>query len=207
MIITFDGTSGSGKGTIASSIARSLSFSYLDTGKLYRAFAYLVLSQDLLESFEEEACNIAGQIEPELLNLESLYSEKVASIASKVAKSSNVRNSLIDMQRNFVKNNKNVVLDGRDTGSVICPNADYKFYIDADIEVRATRRLAQLQEKGISAKGYEDILSDLQQRDFNDKNRKIAPLIIPQGAVEIDNSNVSKEEVIKKILELIDIKQ
>jgi cytidylate kinase len=207
MIITFDGTSGSGKGTIASSIARSLSFSYLDTGKLYRAFAYLVLSQDLLESFEDNAYNIAGQIEPELLNLESLYSEQVAAIASKIAKSSNVRASLIDMQRNFVKNNKNVVLDGRDTGSVICPNADYKFYIDADIEVRATRRLAQLQEKGISEKGYEDILSDLQQRDFNDKNRKIAPLIIPQGAVEIDNSNVSKEEVIKKILELIDIKQ
>lgn len=207
MIITFDGTSGSGKGTIASSIARSLSFSYLDTGKLYRAFAYLVLSQDLLESFEEEACNIAKKIEPELLNLESLYSEQVAAIASKVAKSSNVRNSLIDMQRNFVKNNKNVVLDGRDTGSVICPNADYKFYIDADIEVRATRRLAQLKEKGISGKGYEDIFLDLKQRDLNDKNRKIAPLIIPQGAIEIDNSNVSKEEVIKKILELIDIKQ
>lgn len=207
MIITFDGTSGSGKGTIASSVARSLIFAYLDTGKLYRAFAYLVLSQDLLESFEDNAYNIAGQIEPELLNLESLYSEQVAAIASKIAKSSNVRASLIDMQRNFVKNNKNVVLDGRDTGSVICPNADYKFYIDADIEVRATRRLAQLQEKGLSEKGYEDILSDLQQRDFNDKNRKIAPLIIPQGAVEIDNSNVSKEEVIKKILELIDIKQ
>jgi len=207
MIITFDGTSGSGKGTIASSVAKSLNFAYLDTGKLYRAFAYLVLSQDLLKSFEDNAKSIAEQIDPELLNLGSLYSEEVAAIASKIAKLSNVRSSLIDMQRSFVKNNKNVVLDGRDTGSVICPNADYKFYIDAKIQVRAERRLAQLKEKGISEKGLADILSDLQQRDLNDKNRKIAPLIVPYGAVEIDNTNVSKEEVIKKILELIDIKQ
>ena len=106
MIITFDGTSGSGKGTIASSIAKSLNFEYLDTGKLYRAFAYLALSQGLLESFEDKADKIAAQIEPELLNLESLYSEQVAGIASKIAKSSNVRASLIDMQRNFVKQQK-----------------------------------------------------------------------------------------------------
>jgi CMP/dCMP kinase len=167
----------------------------------------LVLSQDLLKSFEDNAKCIAEQIDPELLNLECLYSEEVAAIASKIAKLSNVRSSLIDMQRSFVKNNKNVVLDGRDTGSVICPNADCKFYIDAKVEVRAERRLAQLKEKGISEKGLADILSDLQQRDLNDKNRKIAPLIVPFGAVEIDNTNVSKEEVIKKILELIDIKQ
>ena len=140
----------------------------------------------------------------------NLRSEKITKISSEIAKLKFVRQKLLSLQRefaNFPPNGIGSVIDGRDITSVIIPNAEIKFYIDADIEVRATRRLAQLQEKGISEKGYEDILSDLQQRDFNDKNRKIAPLIIPQGAVEIDNSNVSKEEVIKKILELIDIKQ
>jgi cytidylate kinase len=207
MIITFDGTSGSGKGTIASTIAQLLGFEYLDTGKLYRAFAYIVLTKELQEYYEDTADKIASQIEPELLKSEVLYSEHVAAIASKVAKSSKVRDSLIAMQREFVKKNHNVVLDGRDTGSVICPEANIKFYVDADINVRAERRLAQLFEKGINDKSLLEILSDLEQRDYNDKNRDVAPLVIPEGAIVIDNTHASVADTVKKILELIDIKQ
>ncbi|MBL6785007.1 MAG: (d)CMP kinase [Rickettsiales bacterium] len=204
MIITFDGTSGSGKGTIAAKVADHYQAAYLDTGKLYRAFAFLVLKHDMLDNFVKKSGELVSMINQDILSLDELYSEEIAKIASKIAKEKSVRQSLISMQRNFAKSHQNVVLDGRDTGSVICPEADHKFYIDADVTIRARRRFEQLIQKGIQNRSLESITDDLKQRDFNDKNRSEAPLIIPEGANVIDNSYGSVDIVVKKVLELID---
>lgn len=204
IVITFDGTSGSGKGSIASRVAKALGLKYLDTGRLYRGFAYIVNRDNLHQVFEAKADAIAKQITSEVLNLDELYSEDIAKIASKIAKSKAVRQSLIDLQRDFVVTNKGGVLDGRDTGSVICPNADYKFYVDADLKIRAERRLIQMQEKGILDKTLDQVVADLASRDEQDKSRVEAPLIIPKGAVQIDNSHCPLAETVKKVLELID---
>ncbi|MBT4989393.1 MAG: (d)CMP kinase [Rickettsiales bacterium] len=204
MIITFDGTSGSGKGSIASRVAKALGLKYLDTGKLYRAFAYIVQKENHIDHFATKSDEIAAKITSSILQLPELYSEDIAKVASLIARSGEVRQSLIDMQRDFAKGKQGAVLDGRDTGSVICPQADYKFYIDADVKIRAQRRYDQLREKNIIDKSLEDIMLDIKARDFSDKNRDLAPLIIPDGAFEIDNSKNSIEITVKKVLELID---
>jgi CMP/dCMP kinase len=204
IIITFDGTSASGKGSIASRVAKSLGFKYLDTGKLYRAFAYIASRDNCLIEFASFADEIAGKITDDILQLDSLYSEDIAKVASLIAKAPEVRQSLIDLQRDFANHGTGVVLDGRDTGSVICPDADYKFYVDADVAIRAQRRLAQLHEKNIFNKSLSEIAFDLEARDDQDKNRKIAPLVIPPGAKQIDNGVNPLDVTVRKVLELID---
>ena len=214
MKITFDGTSASGKGSIASAVAARYGFAYLDTGKLYRLVALIIYNEKLQDCFLDKLDDIKGVlfskggkynislgISEHLLF--DLYLEHISKLASKIAKEQSIRDLLFDYQRDFVtKNSQGVVLDGRDTGSVICPEADKKFYIDADVKVRAHRRYLQMKNKeGVSEKEIEE---SLRKRDEQDKNREIAPLIVAEGAAEIDNSKNSLEDTVQKIVALID---
>ena len=204
-VITFDGTSASGKGTIAKKVAQNFSYAYLDTGKLYRALSLLMIKKSITNPQNSDLHSLVVEITPKLLSSNSLYDEKVTNFASKIAARAEVREVLVHFQKDFINNNKGVVLDGRDTGSIICPKAKFKFYIDADIEVRARRRYLQNQDDYVKQKiSLQQIKNSLLLRDKNDKERKIAPLIIPEGAHIIDNSYDHLEQIIKKIIDIID---
>lgn len=204
-VITFDGTSGSGKGTIAKKIAKHYDYVYLDTGKLYRALASLINTDSNDLDYINKLEILVKKITPQLLASSSLYDEKITLLASKIAENTQVRKALFSFQRDFVLCNDGVVLDGRDTGSVICPEAMHKFYIDADLTVRAKRRYLQNKNFYDNANlNISAIKSSLYDRDQRDKKRKIAPLMVPQGANIIDNSNDNLDDVIKKIIDIID---
>ena len=145
-VITFDGTSGSGKGTIAKIIADHYGYKYLDTGKLYRALALLILIHSKQGDYLQDLGFLMGKINQELLSKKDLYTEDVTNLSSKIAANPEVRKSLLSFQRNFANSPGGAVLDGRDTGSIICPEAENKFYIDADLTIRAKRRYLQNKE-------------------------------------------------------------
>ena len=204
-VITFDGTSGSGKGTIARQIAKHYNYTYLDTGKLYRAFAMLVIEYSYQENYGDYIQILSKKINPDLFSDADLYHHEVTQVASKIAKDGGVRDALFDFQRDFVLQHHGVVLDGRDTGSVICPEAKHKFYVDGDLNIRVQRRYEQnIQLYGESELSISAVERALGERDYRDKNRDIAPLIVPEGAHIIDNSHELIEVVVKKIIDIID---
>jgi len=198
LIITIDGPSASGKGTLAKKLAAHFGLPYLNTGALYRLVAFRVINQKIdPQNFEEFISQLVSNISESDLENEILFGEDVGSVASVIAKNSKLRAALFDFQRDFVKSPKGAVLDGRDTTTVIAPDADFKFFVTADVEIRARRRFNQLQTN------YEEILSQLKKRDENDLNRKDAPLTIAPDAVIIDNGTLSIEEGFQKILGII----
>ena len=195
LIIAIDGPSASGKGTLAKMLAAHFNLPYLNTGALYRLLALRVIEQKIdQENVEELVKNIS---EKDLEN-EKLFSEDVGAVASAIAKNPKIRAALFDFQRNFAQSKKGAVLDGRDTTTVICPDADYKFFVTADVEIRAKRRFNQLKTTA-----YEEILAQLKKRDENDLNRQDAPLKIASDAHIINNGNLSIEEGFQKILKII----
>lgn len=204
--VAIDGPSASGKGTLAQMIANHYQLQYLNTGALYRIMAYNLITKGFAA---EEVAHKLTEIMPDFQQLDAndkrLYQEKVGMTASIIAKNSLLRKALYDFQKNFiveaVKNHNGCVLDGRDTTTVICPEADFKFFVTANVEIRAQRRHAQQ-----SHQSYEEILSLLKQRDFNDFNRQISPLKIADDAEVIDNSALSIEESLKKIINIIESK-
>jgi cytidylate kinase len=199
LVIAIDGPSASGKGTLAKRIAAHFGLPYLNTGALYRLVAWRVMERKIDPSdFENQILNLVKNISESDLELEELFSEKVGAVASLLAKNIKLRVALFDFQRDFAKSEKGAVLDGRDTTTVICSDADYKFFVTADVEIRARRRHNQLQEVP-----YEEILAQLKKRDENDFNREDAPLKIAADAVVIDNGNLSIEEGFQKILQII----
>jgi cytidylate kinase len=204
MIITFDGVAASGKGTLAKKIAEHYGYAYLDTGKLYRAVAYKILAAGQDVTDEKLAAEAALSLEAQDLENNQLSSEEVGKTASIVAAYSQLRQNLRKFQHDFVDTNKakGVVLDGRDTGSVICPDADIKFFIDARLEVRAQRRFTQLSEAG-SQVSYEQIKEQLRMRDERDSKRSNSPLIIPENAYIIDSSDLTIDEVFFSVLDII----
>ena len=203
-VIAIDGTAGSGKGTLAKKIAKVLNFDHLDTGLLYRILAYefLKLNKDL-KMLKEVNINLNIFIDKKKIKLMNLRSEEITKISSEIAKLKFVRQKLISLQRKFANNPPNgigSVIDGRDITSVITPNAEVKFYIDADVKIRAERRLSQLDLPGSC---YNEILKDLIKRDFQDKRRKISPLIKTTDSQLIDTSKISESEVLIKAIEHI----
>jgi cytidylate kinase len=217
LIIAIDGPSASGKGTLAKKIAAHFNLPYLNTGALYRFVASRAIKQKIdFKNYHPEqlACHhalVAGSsllsnISEADLENEELFSEEVGAVASIIAKNQKLRAALFNFQSEFIAKGKKeffgAVLDGRDTTTVICPDADYKFFITADVEIRAQRRFDQLkkQNKNVS---YEEILSQLKKRDENDLNREDSPLKIAADAVVIDNGNLSIEEGFQKILQII----
>ena len=203
-VIAIDGTAGSGKGTLAKKIAKVLNFDHLDTGLLYRILAYefLKLNKDL-KMLKEVNINLNIFIDKKKIKLMNLRSEEITKISSEIAKLKFVRQKLISLQRKFANNPPSgigSVIDGRDISSVITPNAEVKFYIDADVKIRAERRLSQLD---LPKSCYNEILKDLIKRDFQDKRRKISPLIKTTDSQLIDTSKISESEVLIKAIEHI----
>ena len=203
-VIAIDGTAGSGKGTLAKKIAKVLNFDHLDTGLLYRILAYefLKLNKDL-KMLKEVNINLNIFIDKKKIKLMNLRSEEITKISSEIAKLKFVRQKLISLQRKFANNPPSgigSVIDGRDITSVITPNAEVKFYIDAEVKIRAERRLSQLD---LPRSCYNEILKDLIKRDFQDKRRKISPLIKTTDSQLIDTSKISESEVLIKAIEHI----
>lgn len=197
MIITIDGPSGAGKGTVAKYLAEKFNLKMLDTGLLYRAVAAQMLNQGLTENDLEAALTIARSMTIEKTNQPGLRTETVAAMASKVAALPAVREILNDIQRKFASDPhpgyEGVVLDGRDIGTVICPEAPCKVFLTASPEVRVERR--RLQEQSQEAKQIEKLMSE---RDTRDSSRQVAPLNIPKDAYLIDTSHLTIDEVCEK---------
>lgn len=206
IVVAIDGPSASGKGTLAQHLAKFYNLEYLNTGTLYRIMAYNLLNKGFAL---DEVADKLNEIMPDLNKIDfndaNLYQENIGIAASIIAKNSLLRNAIYDYQKNFIleakKKSNGCVLDGRDTTTIICPEADFKFFITADIEIRAQRRYVQQKQQS-----YEEILSLLKQRDFNDFNRQISPLKIADDAIIIDNSILSIEESFKKITNIIESK-
>lgn len=198
LVIAIDGPSASGKGTLAKMLADHFDFPYLNTGALYRAVAYDVIRSCLdPNDFDDKIEYLTENLTQEDLENDELFSENVGAVASIIAKNQRLRDALFRFQKDFVRRGEEddggVVIEGRDTTTVICPDADFKFFVQADVEVRAKRRFEQLKKKGDDV-AYEKILEQLKKRDENDFNRKNSPLKIADGAVVIDNGKLSINE-------------
>jgi len=195
MIIAVDGPAAAGKGTIARALAQHFGYHHLDTGTLYRRVGLELLKSDGDIHDAKVATTIAQNL-PSYAWLDyELRTESVGAAASIVASIPEVRTALLDFQRSFAEQKPGAVLDGRDIGTVVCPNAHVKLFITASPAVRALRRQAELQASGAEVT-FEAVLQDIMQRDERDKTRAVAPLASAADAVIIDTSEMTAEEAI-----------
>ena len=207
-VIAIDGTAGSGKGTLAKKLAEVLNYDHLDSGLLYRLLAYefLNLNKDLKKLIKVDI-DLNIFLEKKKLKKINLRSSEITKISSEIAKLKFVRQKLISLQRkfaNFPPNGIGSVIDGRDITSVITPLAEIKFYIDADVKIRAKRRLLQLD---LPKESYNRVLKELIQRDIQDKSRKISPLIQTEDSHYINTGKINESEVLAKAINYIKKKQ
>lgn len=210
MIIAVDGPAASGKGTIARRIARELDFAYLDTGLLYRGVGVMVLDSGENPEDPAAATRAAEAFAPALMADPRLRGDEAAVAASKVAAIPGVRAAMLEFQRAFGRTppdgKKGAVLDGRDIGTAIFPDADVKLFITAAVEVRAERRHKELLERG-SPSIYARVLQDMQERDQRDRSRSTAPMAIAADAVVIDTSALDVEAAFQAAMDPIRKKQ
>ncbi len=206
MIIAIDGPAAAGKGTLARRLAQHFGLAVLDTGLLYRAVGLKVVGQGDDPSDAAAAAAVAQGLGPGDLEVSDLRGEAVAAAASKVAAIPAVRAALLDFQRNFVDHPpgsaKGAVLDGRDIGTVVCPDADAKIFITASLEVRTRRRLKELRERGLEAIPSR-VLHDMKERDARDAERHVAPLEPAVDAFVCDTSDRDADAVFATALEFI----
>ena len=212
MIIAFDGPAGSGKSTIAKIISEKLGITYLDTGAMYRAVTLYFLENNVDFNDENQVKINLEKIELEFINDKLYLNNKDVSVqireknvndnVSFVSAIRIVREKMVDLQRKM-SGKKSVVLDGRDIGTVVFPNADYKFYVTASVDVRARRRYEEELQKGISNLSFDEVKKAMENRDYIDSNREVTPLRKADDAIEIDTSDMSIEEVLEKILSYI----
>ncbi len=207
MIIAIDGSAASGKGTLAKELAQHLGYDYLDTGALYRAVALSLINSGMDENniTENQMVKYASSLNIALTRSAKIRSSAVANLASKIAVMPSVRAKLLIFQRELAEappSGQGAVLDGRDIGTVVLPNADLKFFIDADINIRADRRTKELRQAGQSAM-FCEVLADLRMRDHRDKSRSVAPLRAADDAITIDTSNLDASAVLQMALAYI----
>lgn len=202
-VIAIDGTFASGKGTLGKALAAHYGFKYLDTGKLYRAVGYGVLQAGQDPADASAAAQAAQALDADILTNPILKSGDVAVAASKVAVHPQVRAALLKFQHDFSKADTGAVLDGRDIGTVICPQAEVKLYIDAAPETRALRRHKELTGYGEDI-SYETVLGQLTERDHRDKTRAEAPLIPANDAHLIDTSVLDIAAVLGAAIKITD---
>ncbi|MFD2943094.1 (d)CMP kinase [Flavobacterium notoginsengisoli] len=218
--IAIDGFSSTGKSTLAKQLAKELEYVYVDTGAMYRAVAYFAMQNNLISAdfFKKEALIEAlSNIKLEFrfnadlgfaemyLNGENVEKQirtiEVSNFVSQVAAVSEVRSKLVEQQQEM-GTNKAIVMDGRDIGTVVFPNAELKIFMTASAETRAQRRFDELQQKGDNVT-YEEVLKNVVDRDYMDTHREDSPLVIADDAIEIDNSYLNKEEQFNAVLELV----
>ena len=216
--VALDGPSGAGKSTIAKAVAKKLEYVYVDTGALYRTIAYYVISNGFDAKDENAVVSCLDKINVKLkyisgaqhvmLNGEDVSDKirtpEISMGASAVSAIPKVREFLFDLQQDIAKHN-NIIMDGRDIGTVVLPNAQVKIFLTATAEERANRRFKELQEKG-DPSTYEQVLEDIKQRDYNDTHRDIAPLKKADDAVEVDSTKMTLDEVIDAIVKIINDK-
>ena len=212
--IAIDGPAGAGKSSVAKLCAKQLGFIYIDTGALYRAIGVAVLRKGLRTDCAEDVIPVLADIALELafvdgeqrviLNGEDVSRDirlpEASMAASNVSAIPEVRSFLLDMQKRFAREN-NCLMDGRDIGTVILPDAELKIFLTASPEVRADRRYKELIEKG-TPKDYNELLEEIKQRDYNDSHRAVAPLKPADDAVIVDSSDMPIEAVVNKIVTL-----
>ncbi|SHL48028.1 (d)CMP kinase [Flavobacterium chilense] len=218
--IAIDGFSSTGKSTLAKQLAKELEYVYVDTGAMYRAVAYFAMQNQFIgtDFFDKKALIVSlPKIQLEFkfntdlgfaemyLNGENVEKQirtiEVSNFVSKVAEVSEVRSKLVEQQQEMGKN-KAIVMDGRDIGTVVFPNAELKIFMTASAETRAQRRFDELQQKGDNV-SYEEVLKNVVERDYIDTHREDSPLVIADDAIEIDNSYLNKEEQFAAVLELV----
>lgn len=202
ILIAVDGPAASGKGTIARALASHFKLPHMDTGMLYRAVALNLWrwGGDMGSEFEAlRACGVAA-VDPDDPELRS---EPVSSIASRISAYPSVRAALLDRQRQFAGQPGGAVLDGRDIGTVVAPQADAKLYVTASAEVRAQRRVRELLERGLPAH-YDDVLTDIRARDERDTTRAISPLAQAEDADLLDTSELDVDQAIAEAIRLVE---
>lgn len=215
MIVAVDGPAGSGKGTVTKRIEEELCFLNLDTGATYRCVALQTLREGLKLENEKEIIEIANSIDIKidntgdkdiiLLNGEDVSKEirtkEVSAVVSQISSIIPVREHMVEVQRSLAKG-KNVIVEGRDIGTVVFPNADVKIYLDASEEVRAKRRYDENVQNGIDTT-YEEVLENVKMRDYNDMHKPYGALKKADDAIVVDSTNLSIEEVVEKIKNII----
>lgn len=205
-VITVDGPSAAGKGTLARRLAQHFGYDFLDTGSLYRGVGLAVLRQGLDPADEKAATAAAKALKPDILADPAIRSESTSTAASKVAAIPSVRAAILNWQRDFARdaarNSGGAVLDGRDIGTVVCPDADAKLFITASQEARAERRVKELQARGETAI-YARVLQDMQERDARDQGRSISPTKPATDALIIDTSDLTADQVFERALAFI----
>ncbi|KIO52420.1 (d)CMP kinase [Flavobacterium hibernum] len=218
--IAIDGFSSTGKSTLAKQLAKELGYVYVDTGAMYRAITYFAMQKQLIKTdfFDKKSLTeVLPKIQLEFkfnadlgfaemyLNDENVEKQirtiEVSNFVSKVAEVSEVRSKLVEQQKEMGKN-KAIVMDGRDIGTVVFPDAELKIFMTASAETRAQRRFDELQQKGDDV-SYEDVLKNVVERDYIDTHREDSPLVIADDAIEIDNSYLNKEEQFAAVLDLV----
>tara|TARA_B100001059_G_scaffold229605_1_gene262433 strand:- start:526 stop:1194 length:669 start_codon:yes stop_codon:yes gene_type:complete len=205
--ITIDGPAASGKGSLSKIVSNDLNLYYMETGIYYRIFAKNILDQGFKEdqTFKIEKYFKEDQFKLNIVNKENIYNDEVSKLASILAKKKVVRSIITNKQQRTLEDYpstfKGILLEGRDCGTVIAPNADVKIFLTANINVRANRRFKQVSQKNDS--NYEDILMDLVERDKRDESRKISPLKKAEDAILLDNTHNSLEETINIVKNII----
>ncbi|MCB1532704.1 MAG: (d)CMP kinase [Alphaproteobacteria bacterium] len=215
MVIAIDGPAASGKGTLARAIAQELGFAHMDTGALYRASAYELIKAGMSARDKTDALKAAqilvkkikaADMPDDILGKPSLREDRIGQKASIIAAYPKVREALNILQQDFAASPprpyKGAVLDGRDIGTVICPDADVKIFVTADDEVRAQRRTKELQSRGLDVT-YEAVLKDMRERDARDTARTAAPMKQAPDAYVLDTSALTQAEMLSQALEII----
>ena len=199
--IAIDGSSASGKTTGSKIIAKRFKFKLLTSGKLYRLIAFKILNNN--NKYNPKFIKkISKKITLKDLDSKKIFSQKVTELASIIAKIKYIRSSLKQFQLNFIKKNKRVIIEGRDIGSKIMPNADLKIFFKCSLREKARRRLIEYKNKNKEIK-LKDVKKALKLRDFSDINRKESPLLFVKGAVLVDTTNLSKKQMETKLHKLV----
>ncbi len=212
-IVAIDGPAGSGKGTIASILAKKLNLVNIDTGATYRCVALACLKNNLSLNNQDEIIKLSSEIDIKIdlnnkvyLNGEDvtdeIRSKEVTNIVSPISSIVEVRKNMVDLQRKMASN-YDVVMEGRDITTVVFPNAQYKFYLDASLEERVKRRIKQNKEKGIDM-SYDEVLENIKARDYNDSHKEVGSLTRTDDQIYIDSTNMTIEEVAHEFIKVIE---
>lgn len=211
MVVAIDGPAGSGKGTVSKILSNKLNYMYIDTGAMYRSIAYLVLKNNIDIKDSKSIIELAKNAKIEFIDskvivngedvTDKIRSMEVSKIASPVSSIVELREILVNLQREMAKD-YNVVMEGRDITTVVFPNAEYKFYLDATLEERAKRRFIENKAKNMDV-NYEEILENIRKRDYNDMHKEVGSLTRTEDSIYIDSTNMTIDEVVDEMLKHI----